>query len=312
MIKVVIDTNIIVSTAKSLKGESSKIMNLVTNGEIKMHYSSDILAEYEEVLSREEIGITSEVQKEILEGIEERGIKIVPKISTIPMPDEDDRIFYDAAKEADATVVTYNIKDFPKTPEKPYIVTPGDYLSEWNRLEQLKQQSGFYETSISDPPKVQISVDIPPHQNAKTIEAQLTPIREQYSIRNLEVIRLENVAKDMKKDLAEIHEIDAQITDIRKNPKQYRNARKELNNLESSRLNRHEFFIREYNVQPFSAPKAIKDMREKAMVEKQAIQPLKERINALHTLQQQREAEKRMFLDEAQTMEKNYGFSIST
>ena len=44
---------------------------------------------------------------------------------TIPMLDEDDRKFYDAAKTSQMFLVTGNIRHFPKG---PFIITPAGFL----------------------------------------------------------------------------------------------------------------------------------------------------------------------------------------
>jgi predicted nucleic acid-binding protein len=41
------------------------------------------------------------------------------------MPDEDDRVFYDAAKTADAYLITGNSKHYPK---ESFILTPSEFL----------------------------------------------------------------------------------------------------------------------------------------------------------------------------------------
>jgi len=41
------------------------------------------------------------------------------------MPDESDRTFYDTAKECGATLITFNLKDYPA---EPSIMTPVEFL----------------------------------------------------------------------------------------------------------------------------------------------------------------------------------------
>ena len=50
---------------------------------------------------------------------------IEPAASDIPMIDETDRIFYDTAKAAGATLITGNIKHYPA---EPFIMLPADFI----------------------------------------------------------------------------------------------------------------------------------------------------------------------------------------
>ena len=126
MIKAILDTNIVISAALTPKGNSAKIIRLIARDEIiKVYYSADILAEYEEVLSRSHLNISNKVQSDIMNAIKEVGILIDPSVSDIPLPDESDRIFYDAAKESGAILITGNTKHFSS---EDFIMTPSQFL----------------------------------------------------------------------------------------------------------------------------------------------------------------------------------------
>ena len=125
MHKIVIDTNIIVSAFISPKGAPAKIIELIVlNEDFIMCYNADILAEYQDVLTREKFDKYKFNPDEIANFIkkaEEIGFLVEPLTSNIFMPDESDRIFYDTATEAEAILITGNIKHYP--PED-FIVTP--------------------------------------------------------------------------------------------------------------------------------------------------------------------------------------------
>jgi predicted nucleic acid-binding protein len=53
------------------------------------------------------------------------GIIIQPNVSEIMLPDESDRIFYDAAKSASAYLITGNLKHYPN---EPHILLPAEFL----------------------------------------------------------------------------------------------------------------------------------------------------------------------------------------
>jgi len=126
MTNIVIDTNVFISAALSPSGTSARIANLVSDTkEIQIFYSKAILAEYIRVLAYGRLNIAKEMQNRIIDTLKKFGTLIEPPTSTIPMPDETDRIFYDTAKASRAILITGNIKHFPK---EPFIMTPSEYL----------------------------------------------------------------------------------------------------------------------------------------------------------------------------------------
>ena len=125
MKKVIIDTNVFISALLSPKGNANAIMDKVSFGELKLIYSNNILNEYERVLNYDKLNLPPETQIKAITGILELGELIEPAISSEPMHDEDDRIFYDAAKDSNAILITGNIKHYLA---EPFIVNPSDFL----------------------------------------------------------------------------------------------------------------------------------------------------------------------------------------
>jgi putative PIN family toxin of toxin-antitoxin system len=126
MKRVVIDTNVIVSSTLSEKGKPAEIMDLCYSGGILVFYTAEILDEYKRVLSYERLNIAVETQIGVIEAIEEIGIMIEPIASTIPLPDETDRVFYDTARSSESTLITGNTKHYPV---ENFIMTPAEFLN---------------------------------------------------------------------------------------------------------------------------------------------------------------------------------------
>ena len=61
------------------------------------------------------------------------GTLIEPVVSNIYLPHEPDRVFYDAAKTAEAILITGNIKHFPK---ESFVMTPPDFWDSFNSGEK--------------------------------------------------------------------------------------------------------------------------------------------------------------------------------
>ena len=126
MWKVVIDTNIVISAAISPFGNPANILDMILDGEIQMYYSDGIMNEYIDVLSRPRLQIAANLQFYIIKGLTRMGICINQTVSTFPLPDESDRIFYDTAKDSGAVLITGNTKHYPT---ESFIMTPSDFMA---------------------------------------------------------------------------------------------------------------------------------------------------------------------------------------
>ena len=125
MIRVVLDTNIIVSALMSSLGNPARVLALYLDEKFQIYYSDEILAEYEDVLSRPALNIEPEKKNRFIMILRETGTLIEPATSAVTLPDESDRVFYDTAKESDAILITGNIKHYP---EESFIMTPRQFL----------------------------------------------------------------------------------------------------------------------------------------------------------------------------------------
>ena len=126
MKRVVLDTNVLVSANLTSEGNPAKIVDLVSYSKLHLLYCPEILDEYKRVLAYEKLDIPVTAQSKAIEGIRKLGELVEPTVSTIPLADETDRIFYDTAKESGAILVTGNTKHFPN---ESFIMTPADFLA---------------------------------------------------------------------------------------------------------------------------------------------------------------------------------------
>ena len=130
MLKAVIDTNILVSALWSAIGNASTIINLILRDKIVPCFSQRILNEYRAVLARPKLAFPAGQVDELLTEITDRGLLVTVLPSTIAMPDESDRKFYDTAKFCDAYLITGNIRHYPKD---PLIISPAGFLEHAER-----------------------------------------------------------------------------------------------------------------------------------------------------------------------------------
>lgn len=126
MHKVVIDTNILVSALLSPNGNPNKIYRLFLSGDLILVINDDIIAEYTEVIYRPHLHIPTDAADIAITGIEQYGEIVQPTASTFDMVDEDDRIFYDTAKAAEAYLITGNLKHYPN---ELSILSPAAFLN---------------------------------------------------------------------------------------------------------------------------------------------------------------------------------------
>ena len=109
--------------------------SLIADGKIIPFYSGLILQEYSDVLSRDKFGFSLLQVRRLIDDIVRTGMPIDDKpLSKIAMEDEDDRIFYDTAVEAEAYLITGNIRHFP--PDS-FIITPAQFLSFFHKCSNL-------------------------------------------------------------------------------------------------------------------------------------------------------------------------------
>ena len=124
MIYAVIDTNVFVSAYITHNNQSAtaQIVERLLQGKITPLYNEEIMAEYEEVLSREHFHISLSTRQTLFDYIRKNGIAEERMAYYGVFIDEDDRVFYEIAlSEEDSFLVTGNLKHYPISPK---IVTP--------------------------------------------------------------------------------------------------------------------------------------------------------------------------------------------
>lgn len=133
MIYAVIDTNVLVSALLSRHSDAAtiQVVKAVLEKRILPLYNDEIIAEYEEVLSRKKFSFPYNDVRSILDMIMEVGRSAERTPVTDNFPDPKDVVFYEIAmSKEDAYLVTGNTKHFPKS---PIVVTPAEMVEILNR-----------------------------------------------------------------------------------------------------------------------------------------------------------------------------------
>lgn len=112
--KIVLDTNVLVSGMLQPFGPSGQIVRLVASGELTLSYDSRILTEYQEVLLRKKFSFDPERVGALLEEIRAGGFPVAAGPLAVRLPDPDDEVFLEVALAGEVQcLVTGNTKDYP-------------------------------------------------------------------------------------------------------------------------------------------------------------------------------------------------------
>ena len=127
--KIVLDTNVVVSAFLSPAGKPANILQLVLRHDFDICFNTAILAEYEQVLGRSKFAgkLHQPAIRRFFELMKEFGVNIICVPSQVALPDEADRIFYDVAQAAGAVLVTGNKKHYPN---ETFIKDPSEYIAQ--------------------------------------------------------------------------------------------------------------------------------------------------------------------------------------
>ncbi len=134
--RVILDTNILVSALITPFGNPAKILDMVLFGELQVLYDDRILYEYREVLLRPKFGFEKKDVDELLAFIEAEGFKITAVPVNETLVDEDDIPFIevDISGKAEA-LITGNKRHFKVKGgvKQIKIMAPDEFLKFWRQ-----------------------------------------------------------------------------------------------------------------------------------------------------------------------------------
>ena len=128
LIRVVIDTNVIVSAALKPGSVPSLIVSAGIDRKIEICITQEIKTEYNEVLRRGKFSFPLAAVKRFLNGLE-RSAKLMKETKSISIcADKDDDKFIECSEASDALyLITGNKKHFPSTYGRVKVVTPREF-----------------------------------------------------------------------------------------------------------------------------------------------------------------------------------------
>ena len=129
-LRLVIDTNILVSAALEPEGLQRTVLVLAMTRPARLYISQAILAEYGDVLARREFKIRRGLRQQLLQLIRNRAQLVGPARALEVTKDPDDNKFLECADVARADyLITGNQRHFPNFWKKTKIITSREFIS---------------------------------------------------------------------------------------------------------------------------------------------------------------------------------------
>jgi len=129
-VRVVLDTNILVSACWKPGGNEAEVARLATTGKITPCVSAAILAEYHDVLSRRKLSGISVIATELLASLEHLALTVETGAPVQASLDDDDNRFLECADAAHAEfLITGNLRHYPEVWGAARIVNARTFLS---------------------------------------------------------------------------------------------------------------------------------------------------------------------------------------
>ena len=129
-LRLVIDTNVVVSAALKPEGLQRTTLLLAITKPARFYVSRPILEEYADVLSRPELGIRKGSRRQLLQLIRNNSHIVTPSRRLEVASDPDDNVFLECADAARADyLITGNQKHFPRFWKKTKIITTREFIS---------------------------------------------------------------------------------------------------------------------------------------------------------------------------------------
>jgi uncharacterized protein len=129
-LRLVIDTNVVVSAAIEPEGLQRTVLLLAMTKSVRWYVSEAIVEEYALVLARPELKIRRSSRQQLLQLIKNHARVVVPSRMAQITSDPDDNIFVECADAARADYqVTGNQRHFPKFWKNTKIIRSTEFLS---------------------------------------------------------------------------------------------------------------------------------------------------------------------------------------
>ncbi len=129
--RVVLDTNILVSACWKPDGLEAQVADLAITGNITACVSPQVLAEYRDVLSRRKLASVTGRAQQLLAALQRTAVSVEATTPITESVDDDDNRFLECAVAAAADyLITGNLRHYPATHGSIRIVNARTFLTE--------------------------------------------------------------------------------------------------------------------------------------------------------------------------------------
>jgi putative PIN family toxin of toxin-antitoxin system len=129
-LRLVIDTNVVVSAALKADGIQRTVLLLAITKPARLYVSEAIIAEYREVLARPELKIRKGLRQQVFQLVRSHSQTVKASRRLQITPDPDDNVFLECADAARADyLVTGNLRHFPRFWKKTKVITSREFLN---------------------------------------------------------------------------------------------------------------------------------------------------------------------------------------
>jgi putative PIN family toxin of toxin-antitoxin system len=136
--KIVLDTNVLVSGLLTPFGPSGKIVQMLFAGELLLHIDARILSEYQDVLNRPKFKFNQDHIGLLLDFIKQYGQFVSSSPLPSPLPDPDDEPFLEVAISGKVkALITGNSVHYPNSlREGINIVSPAEFIEIYRKIDK--------------------------------------------------------------------------------------------------------------------------------------------------------------------------------
>ena len=128
--KIVLDTNVLVSALLSPNGAPAATLQLILSGRVVIYFDARILSEYREVLGRAKFDFDVRLTEDVLEFLQTEGILVVSVPLDLALPDAADAMFIEVGVAGAVDhLVTGKLKHFPASQRQGLsVVSPREFI----------------------------------------------------------------------------------------------------------------------------------------------------------------------------------------
>jgi len=141
-LRIVLDTNVVISAAIKSTGLEGHIVELVIARELALYVSTEVIAEYEAVFARPKFARINPVHiGRLLQLLKDEATMVAPRVRVTESKDEPDNRFLECAEAAGAEyLVTGNKRHFPKRWKSTHIVNAREFFRVVQERPTLEQE----------------------------------------------------------------------------------------------------------------------------------------------------------------------------